>query len=145
MAVDSATPEPQRWWSKAASAVGGYRVLVLWFLPPLAIICGWCALAIWYASRLDLEGTVAQTLIFVLAMSQVYAFLGSLGWIFKVLRWLGRMAKKTDPASERAVDWWMSYVQEKFGSDTSQPDVEASSESTESPEEGAAPEADPLT
>lgn len=103
--------------------MGGYRVLVLWLLPPVAVICGACAFAVWYTSRLGLEGTAAIMLIFVLAMSQAYAFIGSLGWIIKMARWFMRAVKKAEPTADRALDWWMGYLQEKFGSHSSPPEA----------------------
>ncbi len=104
--------------------MGGYRVLVLWLLPPVAVICGSCVFAVWYTSRLGLEGMTASMLVWVLAMSQTYAFIGSLGWIIKMVRWFKRVAKKAEPTADKALDWWMGYLQERFGSDSSQPEVE---------------------
>lgn len=122
--MEHVTAARERWWSRAASSMGGYKVLVLWLLPPVAVICGSCALAVLYASRLGLEGTAAGMLVFVLAMSQTYAFIGSLGWIIKMARWFRRAVKKAEPTTDKALDWWMGYLQEKFGSPSSQPEVE---------------------
>ena len=104
--------------------MGGYKILVLWLLPPVAVICGACAFTFWYTSRLGLEGTGGRMLILVLAMSQAYAFVGSLGWIIKMVRWFRRVVQKAEPSADRALDWWMGYLQERFGSDSSQPEVE---------------------
>lgn len=57
-------------------------------------------------------------LILILAMSQVYAFVGSLGWIIKFVRWFRRIMKKAEPTTDRALDWWMSYLQERLRNGT---------------------------
>ena len=75
-------------------------------------------------SRLGLEGTAGRMLVLVLAMSQAYAFVGSLGWIIKFARWFRRVVKKAEPTADKALDWWMAYLQEKFNDGTAQHDTE---------------------
>ena len=44
-------------------------------------------------------------LVLVLAMSQAHAFVGSLGWIIKLVRWFRRVAKKAELGVPETVSW----------------------------------------